>query len=472
MNHTSLSYFSLIIDLSRNPLNPSSSAHIQLKNFSGTLRQNQKELVMFQFTVVPVKDGKPGAMRVVSRYREIRRGELLSEIRRRTTRLGDTPTKRRRGRSVSRGRSLDSRRRRGSKGLMPFGIQAVQPRDMRKIDPNFASGVDAVLLVRRQALIFSMSHIASIILHDRCYLIVPRGADSVLSVMMNRLRDIEIYKEEKQQQTEEGDEEMKQEKDGEGEKNPTDQKTKTKTLEETSNDVSIIPFEFLALEAMLATMRDGISKKLKTLETQTRNALSKLRQNVLTQGRDTLFIASEELHDVELRVNAIEKALKEVLDCDEDMACMYLTRLEEDPDIFDDPDFSTFHEEVELLLESYLQDIRGLGARAERLRFEITSTEKLVTLELDAVRNRLLQVDLALETMTMTIGFGAMIAGLFGMNLKSGKETTDRWFWGICILVFGLIVTVPPALLGIFRLWFGYYSNRRDKGMVTTSNVW
>ena len=114
----------------------------------------------------------------------------------------------------------------------------------------------------------------------------------------------------------------------------------------------------------------------------------------------------------------------------------------------------------------YLQDIRGLGARAERLRFEITSTEKLVTLELDAVRNRLLQVDLALESMTMTIGFGAMIAGLFGMNLKSGKETTDGWFWGICILVFGLTVVVPPFLLALFRYWFGYFSNKSAAGIV------
>ena len=351
--------------------------------------------------------------------------------------------------------------------MMSWGIQAIQPRDMRKIDPHFSSGVDAVLLVRRSALMFSMAHIAAVVLHDRCYLVVPQGADSILSVMMDRLRDIEIFSSSSEKEDEE-------EEDGEHEKETKNEKRMNEDRKRRSetDDSNAIPFEFLALEAMLATMRDSISKKLDDLETRARDALSKLRQNVLTQGRETLFMTSEELHDAELRVNAIEKALKEVLDCDEDMACMYLTRLEEDPDAFDDPDFNLFHEEVELLLESYLQDIRGLGARAERLRFEITSTEKLVTLELDAVRNRLLQVDLALESMTMTIGFGAMIAGLFGMNLRSGKETTDGWFWGICILVFGLTVIVPPSLLAIFRCWFGYFSNRSAADIVVRPKLW
>ena len=266
----------------------------------------------------------------------------MREVRRRAT--GEETKKRRRGRSKSRGRSIDSRRRRGSKNLMSWGIQAIQPRDMRKIDPHFSSGVDAVLLVRRSALIFSMAHIAAVVLHDRCYLVVPQGADSILSVMMDRLRDIEIFSSSsKKEEDDDGAEETK------NETNKDDENGKIAT-----DESNIIPFEFLALEAMLATMRDSISKKLKDLETRAREALSKLRQNVLTQGRETLFMTSEELHDAELRVNAIENALKEVLDCDEDMACMYLTRLEEDPDAFDDPDFNLFHEEVELLLESYV----------------------------------------------------------------------------------------------------------------------
>ena len=302
---------------------------------------------MFQFTVVPVQDGRPGAKRVVSRYREIRRGELLREVRRRAT--GEETKKRRRGRSKSRGRSIDSRRRRGSKNLMSWGIQAIQPRDMRKIDPHFSSGVDAVLLVRRSALIFSMAHIAAVVLHDRCYLVVPQGADSILSVMMDRLRDIEIFSSSSKKEEDDDAEESK------NEKNTDDEDGKIGKAD--TDESNVIPFEFLALEAMLATMRDSISKKLKDLETRAREALSKLRQNVLTQGRETLFMTSEELHDAELRVNAIENALKEVLDCDEDMACMYLTRLEEDPDAFDDPDFNLFHEEVELLLESYVESL-------------------------------------------------------------------------------------------------------------------
>jgi len=345
---------------------------------------------------------------------------------------------------------------------------------MRKIDPSFATGVDAVLLVRRSTIVFSMARIAAVILRDRCYIIVPRGADSILSVIMDRLRDVELQggrrlsdddddkpcESSKMPSTKNDNDDIAEnasdDDDGDGvdsvkakDRNDGDQNV---------DDSSPVPFEFVALEAMLAAMRDTITKQLAALESKSRHALTKLRQNVLTQGRETLFLASEELHEVELRVSAIEKALGEVLDSDDDMACMYLTRLFQCPSAFDSPDFAMYHEEAELLLESYLQDVRAIGARAERLRFEITSTEKLVNLELDAVRNRLLQVDLALETMTMTIGFGAMVAGLYGMNLKSGYEESDNWFWTVFILIFGITLLVPPVLFFLFR-FFGFHKS-------------
>eukprot|EP00939_MAST-03C_sp_MAST-3C-sp1_P001772 g1772.t1 len=461
------------------------NSHAHLAEFSKGLKNAQNHLFVFQFSVVQNKI--QGKAQVVTQYRDIRRGDLLNEIRKAARRDTPTanvvddgvsksestaasPTTPLRGRSLSRESFRRSGRRRGStrRATVSWGIQPIQPRDMRRIDPAFSSSVDAAILVRRSAIVLSMGQIAAVILWDRCYIIVPRGADSILSVIMDRLRDAEFTRSKSvsdrttndgRQDLGSNDEKMsftttsskKHESSTATAAKDRNIRNEAKKYAEEYSSADSVPFEFVALEAMLAAMRDTVTKKLSALETKSRKACAKVRHDVFANGREELFLASEELHEVELHVSAVAKSIAEVLDSDDDMACMYLTKLFDNPSAFDVSDFSMYHEEAELLLESYLQDVRGIGAKAERLRFEITSTEKLVNLELDAVRNRLLQVDLAIETMTMTLGFGAMVAGLYGMNLKSGYENSDNWFWTIFAIVFGTVLFVPPGLFCLFR---------------------
>ena len=75
---------------------------------------------------------------------------------------------------------------------------------------------------------------------------------------------------------------------------------------------------------------------------------------------------------LEARARDTAEALTTLLDEDEDMCMMRLSLLRERPRLFDppiSPELLTQHEDVELLLESYLQETeaaRGPGGNSER----------------------------------------------------------------------------------------------------------
>jgi magnesium transporter len=73
-------------------------------------------------------------------------------------------------------------------------------------------------------------------------------------------------------------------------------------------------------------------------------------------------------------------------------------------------------------------------------------------LRLDSARNRLLQIELAVSMVTSTAAVGAMIAGIFGMNLNSHIQESEHWFWGVATtLVVGMIVFCAVILIVIWR---------------------
>ncbi len=75
-----------------------------------------------------------------------------------------------------------------------------------------------------------------------------------------------------------------------------------------------------------------------------------------------------------------------------------------------------------------------------------------VMLRLDSAGNHLLQIELAVSMVTSTAAVGAMVAGIFGMNLDSGIQDSKHWFWGTAAtLVIGMIVFCAVVLVVIWR---------------------
>ena len=103
-------------------------------------------------------------------------------------------------------------------------------------------------------------------------------------------------------------------------------------------------------------------------------------------------------------------------------------------------------EDVELLLENYLSLVRSLARRSEGLSWKLTSTTKIIEIELAAARNRLLRYDVGLEIVSVITAVAALVAGLFGMNLQSGLESDGSAFWTVFAVAAGGVVVLPVAL--------------------------
>jgi magnesium transporter len=97
-------------------------------------------------------------------------------------------------------------------------------------------------------------------------------------------------------------------------------------------------------------------------------------------------------------------------------------------------------------VDSILSSIAILNER-------IHASQRVLDLELDAQRNKLLKTDIVLSTTTLALAFGAAVASLFGMNIRSGVEDDEGLFWGIVVgaFLFTGLLTVS-ALVCMKRL--------------------
>jgi magnesium transporter len=110
---------------------------------------------------------------------------------------------------------------------------------------------------------------------------------------------------------------------------------------------------------------------------------------------------------------------------DEDLAAMYLTAKKAGS-----PRDPSDHEEIELLLEAYLKQTEEVENKAATLISHMKSTEEIVQIMLDTNRNSLLLFELKLTVATMSVGTGALIASMLGMNLRNYMEN-DPFAFGI-----------------------------------------
>ncbi|KAF4616932.1 hypothetical protein D9613_008700 [Agrocybe pediades] len=153
--------------------------------------------------------------------------------------------------------------------------------------------------------------------------------------------------------------------------------------------------------------------------------------------------------------NLVEEALDEVLGQDEDMDAMYLSDKKAGRAV-------TEHEELEVLLESFSKQVEEIVNEAENIESNVQSTQEIVELILDSNRNALLALDLQVSIATLGIGSGALVAGLFGMNLMSHLEQHPYGFYIMAAFSSGLAFLV--AWTGFRRL-----SKIRKVGLSSTA---
>ncbi|XP_030958295.1 magnesium transporter MRS2-11, chloroplastic isoform X2 [Quercus lobata] len=111
-------------------------------------------------------------------------------------------------------------------------------------------------------------------------------------------------------------------------------------------------------------------------------------------------------------------------------------------------------EEIEMLLENYLQRCESCHGQAEKLLDSAKEMEDSIAVNLSSRRLEVSRVELLLQVGTFCVGVGALVAGIFGMNLRSYLEEHLFAFW---LTTAGIIV---GAVLAFF-LMYSYLKTRK-----------
>lgn len=86
--------------------------------------------------------------------------------------------------------------------------------------------------------------------------------------------------------------------------------------------------------------------------------------------------------------------------------------------------------QVENLLEYYLQRCETCHSEAERLLENTRDLEDSITVSLSARRYEVNKLELMLSIATFATAVGALVAGIFGMNLRNKFEMSVVAFYG------------------------------------------
>ncbi|CAK4079729.1 unnamed protein product [Aphanomyces euteiches] len=336
-----------------------------------------------------MKDGKRLALRFDasgnSEFQEVTRMEVLHMIQTGVkSMLIPAPPKHesRNGRSHSRSRfSRDG----------PVDIPAVHMRDLRKLDNVFSTSNEPAIMVRQQAILVNCDPVRAVIMRDVMLIFLPDGADSLVYHLKTNMK---------------------------------------------VHLVDAAAFEFAALEAILATLCHLFSTECAKIIPKGRSSLDKMaKDDSMLSELENLRFVKNEMSSLESRVAGMRRLLMSLLENEEDLHMMYLTKLYNEPNLVHDL-FSFDTEDAESFLEVYLQEIYGTQTRVALMANNVQNTESIVMLKLDSKRNFLLSVDLSLTLLGTLLAVPTFIVGGFGMNLNSYIQQTDYVFWvvfGVCI---------------------------------------
>ncbi|CAF2208160.1 hypothetical protein HID58_028132 [Brassica napus] len=332
-------------------------------------------------------------------------------------------------------------------------------RDLRLLDPLFV--YPSTILGRERAIVVNLEQIRCII-----------TADEVL--LLNSLDDYVLgYVVELQQ------------------------RLKASSVGDTSPDY--LPFEFRALEVALEAACTFLDAQASELEIEAYPLLDELTSKISTVNLERVRRLKSRLVALTRRVQKVRDEIEQLMDDDGDMAEMYLTekkkrlegslygdqslpndgvsfsapvspvssppssrRLEKSlsfarsrPDSAKSSESENENiEELEMLLEAYFVVIDSTLNKLTSLKEYIDDTEDFINIQLDNVRNQLIQFELLLTTATFVVAIFGVVAGIFGMNFEIDLfEQPGAFKWVLTITgVCGVLV-----FLGF--LWF--YKSRR-----------
>ncbi|KAK8869654.1 hypothetical protein IAR55_000222 [Kwoniella newhampshirensis] len=294
----------------------------------------------------------------------------------------------------------------------------LDPRDLRKLD-SLAPSLVPIILTRKTCILISMLHIRALIKPDRVIIFDTAGTQE--SELQRRFkyhleRNIRAGLELKEEDSN-GEEEV------------------------------VLPYEHRALESILVATANALEEEMAFTRQLVQHLLADLEDDINRENLKKLLHYSRRIVGFQSRARYVKSAVDEVLDSDEDLSAMYLTsRAQGKPRALHD------HEQLELLLESFVKQVEEIVSEVDTTVANMNSTQEIAELMLDSGRNALLALDIKISIATLGVGTGALVAGLFGMNLTTELEHSPYAF---------LAVSGTASVIALFICLYGNKVLRR-----------
>ncbi|XVF86324.1 hypothetical protein PTKIN_Ptkin18bG0030300 [Pterospermum kingtungense] len=232
-----------------------------------------------------------------------------------------------------------------------------------------------------------------------------------------------------------------------------------------STSPDYLPFEFRALEVALEAACTFLDSQAAELEIEAYPLLDELTSKISTLNLERVRRLKSRLVALTRRVQKVRDEIEQLMDDDGDMAEMYLTEKKSrmEASFYGDQSLMGFRsndglsisapvspvssppesrrldkslsmarsrhesmkssesstesiEELEMLLEAYFVLIDSTLNKLTSLKEYIDDTEDFINIQLDNVRNQLIQFELLLTTATFVVAIFGVVAGIFGMN--------------------------------------------------------
>ncbi|PON40148.1 Mg2+ transporter protein, Zinc transport protein [Parasponia andersonii] len=340
----------------------------------------------------------------------------------------------------------------------------IHARDLRILDPLLS--YPSTILGREKAIVLNLEHIKAIITAEEVLLRDPSDENvvPVVEELQRRLPPANASGENQRDRKEHG-----------GGQNDVD------AAEEDES-----PFEFRALEVALEAICSFLAARTTELETAAYPALDELTSKISSRNLDRVRKMKSAMTRLTARVQKVRDELEQLLDDDDDMADLYLSRklagasspvsgsgpanwYPTSPTIGskisrasrasvatvrgDENDV----EELEMLLEAYFMQIDGTLNKLTTLREYIDDTEDYINIQLDNHRNQLIQLELLLSSGTVCMSIYSLVAGIFGMNIPYTWNQNHGYMYKWVVIVTGIVCAF------IFILIIAY---ARHKGLV------
>ena len=211
--------------------------------------------------------------------------------------------------------------------------------------------------------------------------------------------------------------------------------------EMNKDEETLLDFEHVILEYALENVTQKFRRHLSIINPSLKELLQQIELSPKPNALRKLHAVKISLIEFQQKVERVKKALRNILGKGEDMASLYLT--ESSRPMGD-------HEDVEMLLGSYLAHMEDIEIQIRIIIEMIEDTDQFISVHLDSVRNEMIKMGLFLEMGALVMASGAVMAGIFGMNFPNFVEGYENAFNSVCL---SIIVSMSLFFLGLYKTY-------------------